>query len=193
LTEEIHHDPINVIPVTTVNRHCTLAEALTFIKKYNGMVLGDFEKVITVIRNPYSLEYSYYQHLRKPHVKKRRRAEGKPHLIDLAEGSFRTFAKLSGYHREDTPQDGFFKIEGEIPEQVDLIRFEELSTAFPQTLKKYRKEGVEHPFPHRNKSSTRATAADFRADGVEEAVYKKYQFMFDSGLYQRSPELFDLP
>ena len=207
----------NVIPITDVDRHCTLSEALDVIKNINGFALNDFKKVFAVVRHPYSLEFSFYNHLKKPHVRAQR--EGSQ-LLEIAEKDFVYFAKHAGYHREGVAQDDFFRINGEIPEQVKLIRFEELEVSFVKETKPFIKEGKNHPFDHRNYTVYQSTlvvklankiARIFRGfSGSElkrpvfmdspknenilrnvltkearDIIYKKHQYMFDSGIYSR--------
>jgi hypothetical protein len=185
LKEVVPYNPDNVVPLTGIGRHSTLVEALEFIAGHNGKTLEDFQKVIAVVRHPYSIEYSYYQHLQKPHIKERRRKRS-PQLIALAEGDFRMFVEQAGYHRDGVSQDSFFRVDGEIPERVELLKFEELSTSLPTAIANFRKPGAEHPFPHRNKSKYPTKLSKLLTPEVEELIYQKHKFMFDSGIYQRT-------
>ena len=109
----------------------------------------------------------------------------KQQWADLAEGDFRLFAQHSGYHRENTPPEAFFTLNGTVPEQVELVHFEELETAFPKAIAPYRRDGAEYPFPHRNKSASRLTPEQLHSNELEEVIYQKYRYLFDSGLYRR--------
>jgi hypothetical protein len=184
LKEVVPFDPKSVEPLTGIGRHCTLAEALAFIEQHNGKTLADFDKVVAVVRNPYAIEYSYYQHLRKPHIAERRRRRS-PQLVDLAEGEFAKFVEFAGYHRDGVRQNDFFQLDGETPDKVELIKFEELTTALPTAIAPFKKTGAEHPFPHRNKSKYNAALHDLLTPAVEELIYRKHQYMFDSGIYTR--------
>ena len=184
LKEVVPYNPKDVTPLTGIGRHSTLAEALRFIGKENGKMLADFEKVVAVVRHPYSIEYSYYQHLRKPQIKERRRKRS-PHLVDLAEGDFKTFVEHAGYHRDGASQDSFFRIDGDVPENVELLKFEELAAALPIAIAPFKKAGPEHPFPHRNKSKYQTELSKLLTPEVEELIYQKHRFMFDNDIYQR--------
>ncbi|MCL7487082.1 MAG: hypothetical protein M8357_02765 [Desulfobulbaceae bacterium] len=191
-----------------VSRHSTLAEALQYIKRFNGKQLDDFKKVFAVIRHPFTLEYSFYSHLRKPHVKKFRKNQ--PELLELAAGEFIDFVKKGGYHRTNISPDQFFRLSGEIPHNVELIRFEEIVPAFVGAVAPFIKTDSTYQFPTRNKTQytqeKRGIWANLSTlfgknihkthqqrmiesaltDEVKELIYQKYKYMFDSGLYSRS-------
>lgn len=88
----------DVIPITTINRHCTLSAANEHIQRITQIPVSKRKKVIVVIRNPYKLEYSLYRHLQKPYVIERRIGKDQE-LIKLAQGGFKEFFRKSGYHR----------------------------------------------------------------------------------------------
>ncbi|HEY5646291.1 MAG TPA: hypothetical protein VIS76_10130 [Pseudomonadales bacterium] len=174
-----------VTALTSVNRHCTLEEALALIEQTNGRRLEDFAKVIAVIRHPYTLELSFYKHLQKPRVRHRRRGQD---ILELADGDFATFVKESGYHRPGHPQEKFFRIDGQVPEQVELIRFEELAETFPLAVQPYLKKQRwwrRATFPHKNATRYSPTESSLLTPEVKSLIYQKHRFMFDSGLYER--------
>lgn len=170
-----------IVPKEDINRHCTLTETLDYIRQFNGKQLKDFAKVVAVIRHPYTLEYSYYKHLQKPHVKKRRKDDIR--LLELAGGNFKTFVGKADYHRRNHTQDDFVRVGNEIPDCVELIRFEQLAVAFPEAVSRFcRKEG-KYPFPHANHTEYQSNINNELTDDVKELIYQKHKFMFDSGLY----------
>jgi len=170
-----------IIPISDINRHCNLAEALEYIKKFDGRQLEDFKKVVAVIRHPYMLEFSHYTHLRKPKVRNRR---GKyDPSTKLADGDFKTFVEKAGYHRKNHTQDDFVRINDEIPSCVELVKFEQLSDAFPKAVSNFIKKGATFTFPRRNKTEYQTNIRDELTDDVKELIYRKHKFIFDSGLY----------
>ena len=176
-----------IIPQSDIDRHCTLAEALQLIQELDGRQLKDFKKVVAVIRHPYTLEYSLYKHLQKPSVRRRRKS--KKRLLELANGDFKTFVAKAGYHRDNLTQDDYFCLDGEIPNSVELIRFEQLTVAFPRAVSQFfRKEAV-YPFPHRNRTNYQIDINEMLTDEVKELIYQKHKYMFDSRLYSRSYEV----
>jgi hypothetical protein len=173
-----------------VGRHCTLREGLEFIARLNGKGLDDFRKVVAVIRHPYTLEYSYYRHLQKPKARRlrkgrSRRPDGTPSALALAEGDFRTFVEHAGYHRPNHPQEKFFRLKGRVPDKLELVRFEELSTAFPEAVQPFCRDEV-IDFPHRNQSAYGADFSKVMTDDVRALIHEKHRYMFDQGYYPRS-------
>ena len=170
-----------IVPKPDISRHCTLTEALDYIWRFNGKRLKDFAKVVAVIRHPYTLEHSFYNHLQKPRVRERRKKDAR--LLELAKGDFKTFVEKAGYHRKDHTQDDFVRLGTEIPICVELVRFEQLSVAFPEAVSRFiRKADVRH-FPHHNRTKYQSNLCKELTDDVKELIYQKHKFMFDSGLY----------
>lgn len=174
-----------VTPITSVNRHCSLTEALALIERTNGRGLADFQKVIAVIRHPYTLELSFYRHLQKARVRRRRRGQK---ILELADGDFPTFVREAGYHRPGFTQEKFVEVDGQIPDSVELVRFEALEETFPAAVAPFAaKSGSRNGarFPHRNASTSGRSPSALLTAEVRELIYHKHRFMFDSGLYER--------
>ena len=146
-----------------------------------GFGLAAIKKILVVIRHPLSLEYSFYLHLQKPEVRERRK--NNPDLLRLADGGFSNFIRHAGYHREGMPQEAFFLVDGEYPESLELIRFENLETDFPKAVRPFVRIDVNANFPHLNASNPQKPLHEIIDSEVLELVYKKHRFMFDSGLY----------
>ena len=162
------------------NRHNSLSEALAFIKTIKNKQLNDFKRVLVVIRHPITLEYSYFKHIQKPRVKKRRK---NTRFKDLSGRSFEYFIEHAPYHRSDHPQEAFFLIDGKIPENVTLIKFENLAEEFTAAVREFLPDGEKEPFPHRNKSKAEVTLEHDLSEREKELIYKKHAFMFDEGFY----------
>jgi len=171
----------NVIPKPDIFRHCTLTEALDHISQINGKQLKDFSKVVAVIRHPYSLEYSFYNHLQKPHVRERRKDE--THLLELADCDFKTFVEKAEHHRKDHTQDDFVRVGNKIPTNVALIRYEQLNVAFPEAVSRFCKKKHAYPFPHYNRTEYKSNIRNELTEEVKELIYQKHKFLFDNGFY----------
>ncbi len=52
-------------------------------------------------------------------------------LLERTSGDFRDFVRRAGYHRAKTPQEGYFLVDGAMPENLELIRYEALAENFP--------------------------------------------------------------
>jgi hypothetical protein len=172
-----------VIPRADILRHSTLAESLEYISRFNGKSLADFAKIVVVIRHPYTLEYSLYKHLQKPAVIKRRKADRTDRDLALANGDFRIFVEKADYHRCGHSQDAFFRIQGDVPDSVELVRFEDLSTAFPRAVSRYLEHEATRSFPHHNRTEYECDVSCELTEEVKELIYEKHRYMFDSGLY----------
>jgi hypothetical protein len=170
-------------PRTDIKRHCTLAEAAAYVHAFDGRTLADFEKVVTVIRDPYTLEYSHYHYMKLPEV--REREKHNPALLERTSGDLRDFAARAGYHRKDTPQEGYFLVDGELPPNVQLVRYETLAEDFPRAVAPYLKPGAAFPFPHVNRTGYHGDVVEELTPEIEALIYRKHRYMFDSGLYSR--------
>jgi len=170
-------------PLTDIHRHCTLAEALKFIRTFCGKTLGDFKKVIAVIRHPYTLEYSYYRHIQKPHILEKNR--NNPYTAKLAKADFKTFINMSGYHRRNHPQESFFLLENQVPDSLELVRFEELSTTFPAVVAPFIHEQANRTFPGLNQTNYATDIEEHLSPEIKKLIYEKHKYMFDSGLYDK--------
>jgi hypothetical protein len=180
-SERDHSKNEGVVIRSDAFRHFNLAEALKYIEQFNGKQMSDFRKVVAVIRHPYTLEYSFYEHMQKPGAKASRRDDAR--LLELADGTFKDFVANAGYHRKDHTQDDFVRLNNGIPDRVELVRFEELSLAFPRAVAAFLRRGATQRFPHVNRTAYQTDIRDALNDEVMELIYKKHRFMFDSGLY----------
>jgi hypothetical protein len=164
-------------------RHATLAEAGEYVREFDGRTLASFAKIVAAIRHPYTLEYSHYRYMQLPAVRERERHN--PGLLERTSGDFRDFVARAGYHRANTRQEDYFLVDGAIPANVELVRYEELAEAFPRAVRDFLKPGAAFPFPHSNRTGYEGGVRAELSDEVEELVYRKHRYMFDSGLYER--------
>ena len=171
----------HIIALPNISRHCTLSEAILFINNYNGRVLSDFKKVIAVIRHPYTIEYSFYKHLQKPKARAKRSKNAS--LLELADGDFGTFIEKAGFHRHGTAQHDFFCVDNKIPDNLELVRFENLSEDFPRSVCDFVKKDIEYEFPHVNRTNYQSNDKKELSDKYKKMIYLKHKYMFDSGLY----------
>lgn len=172
-----------ITPRTDIKRHCTLAEAATYVHAFDRRALADFEKIVAVIRDPYTLEYSHYNYMKRADV--REREKGNPSLLERTSGDFADFVARAGYHRKDTPQEGYFLVDGEIPPNVELVRYERLPQGFVEAVAPFLKSGASFPFPHVNRTGYAGSVDTELTPQVEEAVYRKHRYLFDAGFYPR--------
>ncbi len=171
-----------VTMVTDVGRHIPLRKARPHIQRLTGKSIEEMGKILAIIRHPFTLEYSFFRHLQKPLIIKRR-MKGSPELVKLAQGDFKTFVVKSGYLRPGAPQEDYFLIDGEAPSNLELIRFEELSIAFPKAVREYAAADGEAEFPKLNSSGGSTELQALLDEETRELIYKKHRYMFDAGHY----------
>ncbi len=164
------------------------------LKQETGISVTGINNILAVIRHPYELELSNYSFFRngRSNVLKGK-AFQVPHIlekVELAQGQFRDFVEYSGYFRDDKAGRGYrtedyFLIDGKIPENVTLLKFEELDRKFPVATQAFRvNESI--AFPHSNKSAPfkKFTAGDLD-EKTKDAICAKHKWLFDEGYYER--------
>ncbi len=160
-------------------RHETLEEAREIVRAYGYDIL-EFPLILAVLRNPYAIEVSRYKYLQQTSHRPDRADDQELALNE----DFQTFAIKSSFHAGDSrPLESYFLLDGKVPPNLRIIKFENLVEELKAAL---RQVGIEQvaDFPHLNRSRH----ADFRlyyTRRAEEAVYQKYKWAFDSGLYER--------
>ena len=172
----------DITAVTNCNRHCTLPVAEQLIRRLTSTSISDREKVFAVIRHPYTLEYSFYQHLQKPPVARARKKQS-PRLVELAQGDFKTFVAYPGYHRLGLCQEDYFLMDGKTPDNLELLRFEQLSDTFPKAVEKYTNHGSTAEFPRLNSSKKSEELQALLDEETRGLIYNKHRYMFDKGYY----------
>lgn len=181
----------DVSPRTDIKRHCTLEEAAAYVHAFDGRRLEDFERIVAVIRDPYTLEYSHYHYMKLPAV--REREKGNPALLERTSGDLLDFVQRAGYHRKNTPQEGYFLVDGQLLPNVTLVRYERLAEDFPSIVAPFLKPDASFPFPHSNRTGYDSHVEQEMTAEIEALVYAKHRYMFDSGLYPRRLQLHASP
>ena len=74
-------------------------------------------------------------------------------------------------------------IDGERPDNLQLIRFEELSNTFPEAVKDYLVAGRDAQFPMLNASGPSTELQSLLDEETRELIYHKHRYMFDKGYY----------
>ena len=157
------------------NRHGSLSVAQEIIAPYN-LKLADFKMIFVVVRNPFDLHFSYFKHLKKPHVFKRLSENPKhKNLLDTAMGDYDTFAQKDFVHYNGMLT-AFFEIDGKRPVNLQIGKFEELATKVPELVRPYAVN--DYPFPHRNKSSDNSVQPQKLSDKAIAAIKHKYYYIF---------------
>lgn len=162
-------------------RHETLQQASDALERV-GKGLGDFETIIAVIRNPYDLEVSRFHFFRRGHLGIRGFAHEYAEELALS-GDFAAFAERAAYHGQlpGRIQD-WFEIKGHAPANLRIAHFETLEADLSRALAPFCR--IASPLPRLN-ASAHASYKTYLTPAIEEAIYNKYRWPFDRGLYAR--------
>lgn len=156
-----------------------------------GFSLERFRKVLAVIRNPYTLERSHFQHLRKPATLKWRLGDGKEARLDTQlamAGDFHRFCQEAPFYGKLPSRiERYYTPDGRtLPGNLRLIRFESFEADLMREV-----EGFSlgrSALGHENASGrpgTKVPAVDMSFDAdAEAAVFRKFRFLFH--FYERS-------
>lgn len=158
--------------------HEALAEARGILER-RGVAMEELSAIVACVRNPYALEVSRYSFLRQDFNSYN---HGSQQALALL-GNFELFATCSRPHG-DRPLEAFYVLDGAPPVNLHILRLEEIDEALPRCLEAAGIEVDPESIPHHNRSRHEMFSAYYTA-AAEEAVYQKYKWVFDSGLYPR--------
>jgi hypothetical protein len=157
-------------------RHEDLREAVEVLAS-RGRTLSDFEVIVAVVRNPYDLEVSHYEHLRKPRVIARR-GEASASVRAATTGDFAHFVEHAPFFGSlPADMERWYALDGSMPPNLRVVRFEHLPTEIPELVAPFSLD--RWPFPHINASDERRPWADYLTPDIERAIYEKYRYLFD--------------
>jgi len=162
-------------------RHANLQEAKEMLGQH-GMELTDFRLILVMVRDPIDIELSHYKHLRKDKVLKRATPDAPYRLMErvvAARGSFSDFAMSSLTHYTGDLKD-FFTIDNQIPQNIKVVRMEDMQKVLPDLLKPFQK--YHKLLPHRNKSEEQVGKE--LSVKILQNIYIKYQWIYDQGFYE---------
>jgi hypothetical protein len=161
----------------TGNRHLGLTEAGRVVAEH-GFEIGKFSLILAVIRNPYSLEVSRYSYLQTGHP-----WDAGPNQELALTSSFETFAVHSGVHAGATSPENYYQLDGAIPKNMRIVRFENLAAGIRSVLEEIGMSS-DLDFPHHNQS-LHGDYRSYYSAAAEEAVYRRYKWVFDNHFYER--------
>lgn len=158
-------------------RHETLVDAESFLI-YRNRSISDFEKIFCVIRNPYDLEVSRYAYLRKNLPQDRGKAQ------DIALSStFKDYLKEAPFFGMNPPRlHLYLTIHNCIPENLVVMRYEQLDKDIMNFMSPYLKGGFKLPFENSSKRKSHEEMYDAEA---EELCFNRHRFFFEKGFYAR--------
>jgi len=159
--------------------HEALAEAAA-VAATRDFALDDFPAILVVVRNPYDAEVSRFHFLAR-----RGGDDGGQHQALAEAGDFEAFAvgcagKLFGRREVDD----YLRIAGAPPpSNLRVIAYESLAEHLPRELLTVGVRQVGN-LPHIHRSE-RGDWRGYYSPKSEEAVYQRYRWLFDSGIYPR--------
>ena len=127
-------------------RHETLDDAATFFDERH-IWLEQFEQFVVVMRSPYELALSCFAYLLKDLPWDRGKAQGL-----VLEGGFRQCLATALFFGMNPPGlDLYFHVEGHIPDNLVILRYEKLATEIERHIASYLESG--YAVPHQNQST----------------------------------------
>lgn len=160
-------------------RHANLKEAAKFLEGKN-IQLSDFKWIIVVIRDPVDLGFSYYKHLRNPqYLKRLSRNRLNQERLAAAQKDYDFFACQPFTHHRGKLKD-YFEIDGQIPKNMKIVRFENLAEEITEITKPYSIKDIR--FPHLNESPENLARPKLSQQAIEH-IKRKYHWIYDKGFY----------
>lgn len=169
------------VTIVEGNPHWRLFQVQEFLAKL-GRRLEDFCAVLAVVRNPYDLEVSRYHFLRKGWHGVRGLARGAEQRIAM-EGDFEKFALKAPYHGQLPARiEEWYEIKGRRPENLRIVRFERLEEDLRRVVGEFHPVTAKVP---RLNVTEHEPYASYLSPRSEEAIYKKFRWLFDQKFYAR--------
>ena len=158
-------------------RHETLVDAQSFFT-YRNMDILKFEKIFSVMRNPYDLELSRYAYLRKDLPQDR----GVAQKIAMSE-TFKEYLKKAPFFGMNPPRlNLYFTYNGALPENLVVLKYENLAGDIKTYLGPYMEANYTLPFE--NKSNHDSYREVYDAE-CEQLVFERNRWFFEKGFYTR--------
>ena len=159
--------------------HETLEESRLVLES-RGRLLQDFPVIVACIRNPYELEVSRYCFLRRDLNGYNHGAQQAVALL----GNFELFAAYSRPHGQ-RPIETYFLLEGAVPPNLRIVRLENIDADLARCLAAAGIDaGGATRVPHLNRSE-HDSYRSYYTPAAEDAVYQRYKWVFNAGLYDR--------
>jgi len=182
IPERAHGKAIGHEITVTGQRHATLEEAQEFVKKYDK-TLDSFKEIVAVIRHPYNLEISLFNYYKRLFKNQPTILDNAPKRKEIIEnGTFEDFVRGKFYHRNKLNIRKYVTINGNIPKNTRIVKFENLHEEFTEIGRMY---GNGNPdFPHLNKTK-QVNIKKYITPELEIIIYRKYNWVFKKGNYKR--------
>lgn len=136
--------------------------------------VGTFRHVLVMVRNPYAMELSRYHYLRKGHA-----WDAGPAQTLAQEGDFAAFVHGSRWWFDFRD---YYTVDGHTPDNLRIVRQEDYAATLTLTCGDCFVQPLDVPELNRSHDSD---YRDVMTAELEEAIYRKYQWIFDKGFYAR--------
>jgi len=158
-------------------RHESLYDAESVLSYINKSIFS-FEKIFSVMRNPYDLELSRYTYLRKGHPWDKGIAQ------DIAlKGSFQDYLTKAPFFGMNPPRINiYYEINGILPKNLTILKYENLNEDIDFYMRPYLSSNKELG---RENTSEHPKYLDIYNRELEELCYKRHSWFFDKGFYSR--------
>ena len=158
-------------------RHKNLIESEKFLNSMNRS-LKDFKCLLAFVRNPYDMEVSRYHYLQRGHPWDKGKAS------DIAiNDTFEEFAKNAPFFGKPIfDAENYYTLNGKKLDNLVLLRFENLNEEIKAHLDEYMDVSL---LPNKVNATKRKSYTEYMTPELEEVIYKKYQWVFDNGYYER--------
>ncbi|MYE22471.1 MAG: methyltransferase domain-containing protein [Gammaproteobacteria bacterium] len=156
--------------------HDNLIAAARFLER-EGKSIHDLKAVIVGIRNPYDLAVSTYFFLRD----RARYEPDRPRFRRAAAVDFETFWRTEP---PTTPPERWLTLRGKPLANLRHIRFESIAEDLRALADEF--DFRDATLPHLNPSKHRHYS-EYMTPEVEEAIFTRFRYFFDTGLYPREP------
>lgn len=174
---EIGLGPEDGVHLDTGNGHQQLSVAARIMRD-NGHDFDALELIVVVARNPYDLAVSKYQFLRHSYATQPA-MRSRPNFAIAARNGFAEFCRLVR-----VPDFALYsQIDGRRPDNLRVLRFEDLRTGFRQVLEEL---GLPErvAMPHLN-ASQRADAREMIDPATKRVIDTRFAAIFDLAGYPR--------
>ena len=169
--EEVKDVPSGV-EIVTGTRHQFLTESLVMARQ-----LGLEPKILLAcIRSPYDMEVSRFHFLL-------RRKERRPEKMFAITDNFEEFVLESRFHGQTASEiEQYFLVDGEMPPSLRILRSESLDEDYGAVMADM---GIEVEKLPRQNATNHDHFNSFMTPKIEEAIYNRYRWVFDRGMYSR--------
>ncbi len=174
LVEESKKVAITYVPG---KRHETLCDAESMLTYRNESVI-DFEKVFSVMRNPYDLELSRYAYLKKG------LSVDKGPAQDIAlNSSLREYLRSAPFFGMRPPRlHLYYSFQGSIPANLIILRYERLAKDIATYMSPFLND--DYALPFENRSEHRSYTEEYDAE-CEALCFNRHRWFFEKGFYER--------